>query len=126
VRVLDRLVEEHGCPESIALDNGPELTSRAVDAWAYRRGIRLEFIRPGRPVENAFIESFNGKFRDECLNQHWFIGLRDARFTIDRWRRDYNEVRPHSALGGLAPAEYARRAAGLRPATPASVPSSRR
>jgi putative transposase len=106
-RVLDRLAEERGLPRAIVLDNGPELTGKVLDAWAYRRGVDLRFIRPGKPIENAFIESFNGKFRDECLNEHWFTGLNDARFTIEIWRRDYNEVRPHSSLGGLTPAAFA-------------------
>lgn len=121
-RVLDGLVARRGTPEAIVLDNGPELTSRALDAWAYRNGVRLDFIRPGKPVENAFVESFNGKFRDECLNEHWFTSLNDARFTIACWRKDYNHQRPHSSLGGLTPDEFARRSAGLRPAPPASAP----
>lgn len=121
-RVLDRLAEERGLPRAIVLDNGPELTGKALDAWAYRRGVDLRFIRPGKPIENAFIESFNGKFRDECLNEHWFTGLNDARFTIECWRQDYNHVRPHSSLGGFTPAAFARRSAGLRSATPPSDP----
>ena len=122
VRVLDRLAAERSCPKAIVIDNGPEFTGKALDAWAYRRGVQLQFIRPGKPVENAFIESFNGKFRDECLNEHWFTGLSDARFTIEAWRRDYNLVRPHSSLGGMTPADFARRSAGLRSATPPSDP----
>lgn len=114
VRVLERIAGERGLPESVVIDNGPEFTGKVLDAWAYRRGVQLSFIRPGKPVENAFIESFNGKFRDECLNEHWFTGLNDARFTIEAWRRDYNQVRPHSSLGGLTPVEFARQAAGLR------------
>ena len=107
-RVLDRLVAERGAPAAITVDNGPELRGQALDAWAYRHGVRLDFITPGKPVENAYIESFNGKFRDECLNQHWFLSLPDARFHVERYRRDYNEVRPHSALGNKTPAEFAR------------------
>ncbi len=87
---------------------GPELAGQALDAWAYRHGVRLDFITPGKPVENAYIESFNGKFRDECLNQHWFLSLPDARFHVERYRRDYNEVRPHSALDNKTPAAFAR------------------
>ena len=87
-----------------------------------RNEIRLDFIRPGKPVENAFIESFNGKFRDECLNEHWFTGLNDARFTIECWRRDYNHNRPHSSLGGLTPVEFASRATALQPPPAASDP----
>ena len=89
-------------------DNGPEFTSRAFDAWAYRRGMKLLFIRPGKPVENAFVESFNGRFRDECLNEQWFLCLADARALVERWRRDYNAERPHSGLAGRTPAEFLR------------------
>ncbi len=117
-RVLERLGAERGLPGAIVMDNGPEFAGKVLDAWAYQRGVRLEFIRPGKPVENAFVESFNGRFRDECLNEHWFTGLADARFTIECWRRDYNEVRPHGSLGRIPPAEFAARAAGLRSATP--------
>lgn len=108
-RVLDRLVAEHGLVKEIVVDNGPEFAGTVLDAWAFRRGIRLHFITPGRPVENAFIESFNGRARDECFNENWFLGLRDARTTIEAWRRDYNAERPHTSLGGLAPDEFLRR-----------------
>ncbi len=87
---------------------GPEFTSRASDAWAYRRGVKLLFIRPGRPVENAFAESFNGRLRDECLSATWFLDLADARAQIEAWRRDYNGARPHSGLAGRTPAAFAR------------------
>jgi len=97
----------HTLLKVIVVDNGPEFTSKALDAWAYERGVQLHFIRPGKPVGNAFIESFNGKFRDECLNEHWFLDLDDARTKIEAWRIDYNEVRPHSALGNHTPTEYA-------------------
>ena len=117
-RVLERLVKERGKPQEILMDNGPEFTSRALDAWAYDNGVKLSYIRPGKPMENAFIESFNGSFRDECLNQHWFTDLQDARREIERWRRDYNRVRPHSSLGNLTPSEYA--AAGHRRQPPAA------
>ena len=107
VRVLDRLTEELAAiPDVIVLDNGPELTSRALDQWAYERGVRLHFIDPGKPQQNGFIESFNGRFRDECLNEHWFLSLADARRIVEEWRRDYNENRPHSSLGNLTPMEY--------------------
>ena len=82
-----------------------------VDRWAYRRGVRLHFIEPGKPEQNAYVESFNGKFRDECLNEHWFERLEQARTITEDWRRDYNEVRPHSSLGDLTPREFARAAA---------------
>jgi putative transposase len=106
VRVLDRLVALRGLPSVVVCDNGPEFTGRALDEWAYRMGVKLHFIRPGKPTENAYVESFNGKFRDECLNEHWFLDLGDARIKIENWRVDYNEVRPHSSLGDLTPKEY--------------------
>jgi len=105
--VLDRLTEERAAiPDVIVLDNGPELTSKALDQWAYERGVRLHFIDPGKPQQNGFIESFNGRFRDECLNEHWFLSLADARGIIEDWRIDYNRNRPHSSLGNLTPEEY--------------------
>jgi len=107
-QVLDRLAGRRGLPRSIRVDNGPEFTGRALDEWAHRRGVKLEFIRPGKPVENAFIESFNGRLRQECLEQHWFLDLADARRTIEAWRISYNTNRPHSGLGGQTPAEFAR------------------
>lgn len=107
VRVLERLRAMRPLPETITVDNGPELAGKALDQWAYRAGVTLDFITPGKPVENAYIESFNGKFRDECLNQHWFVSLADARFHIERYRIDYNEVRPHSSLENQTPAEFA-------------------
>jgi putative transposase len=107
VRVLDQLTEERAAiPGTIVLDNGPELTSKALDQWAYERGVHLHFIDPGKPQQNGFIESFNGKFRDECLNEHWFLSLADARRIIEDWRIDYNWNRPHSSLGNLTPMEY--------------------
>lgn len=109
VECLERLALFRGLPESITVDNGAEFCSRAVDAWAYQRGVKLDFIRPGKPVENGFIESFNGKLRDECLNTEIFFTLEDARHKLERWRKDYNEQRPHSALGGLPPMEHLRR-----------------
>lgn len=107
IEVLERLRSDRGLPEVVVTDNGSEFTSRAFDAWAYARGVKTQFIRPGKPVENCFVESFNGTLRDECLNLHWFLSLDDAKRTIEDWRRDYNEFRPHSSLGGLTPAEYA-------------------
>jgi putative transposase len=109
IRVLERVAAERGgLPTAIVLDNGPEFAGRALDAWAYTKGITLAFIRPGKPIENAFVESFNGRFRDECLNEHWFTSLADARQIIEGWRRDYNQTRPHSSLGGLTPAEFTK------------------
>jgi putative transposase len=106
VSTLERLAELRGLPGVITVDNGPEFAGRALDEWAFKRGVKLNFIRPGKPVENAYIESFNGKLRDECLNQNWFISLKDAREVIEAWRIDYNEFRPHSSLGDLSPVEY--------------------
>jgi putative transposase len=109
VRVLERLCAVHGRPAAITMDNGPEFAGLALDAWAYREGVQLDFIEPGRPMQNGHLESFNGKFRDECLNQHWFTNLDDARETIAAWREDYNSVRPHSALDNLTPLDFAQR-----------------
>ena len=106
--VLDQLAETRGLPKSIVMDNGPEFSGRALDAWAYSRGVDLAFIAPGKPTQNGYAESFNGKFRDECLNQHWFISMNDARRKIEDWRQDYNHVRPHSSLGDRPPVEFAR------------------
>ena len=111
--VLERLAETRGLPNVITTDNGPEFAGRALDEWAYRRGVKLNFIRPGKPIENAYVESFIGRLRDECLNENWFMNLKHARDIIENWRRDYNEVRPHSSLNGRAPMEYAVTAAGL-------------
>lgn len=104
-RYLDELALPHGLPEEIVLDNGPEGTSRAMFEWSERTGVRLRFIEPGKPVQNAFVESLNGRLRDECLNLHWFRSLRHARDEIERWRRHYNTKRPHSALGYRTPME---------------------
>jgi len=109
-RVLDEIAEEHGLPEMITVDNGPEFISNALDHWAYQRGVKLHFNRPGKPIENAFIESFNGRFRDECLNANWFESIEHARQVITDWWHDYNHRRPHSALGGLTPMEYEKQA----------------
>lgn len=106
-RVLDALVEHRGRPEVITVDNGPEFAGKALDEWAYRHGIKLNFIRPGKPVENCYIESFNGRLRDECLNQSWFANLFEARQIIEDWRQDYNDVRPHGSLGNQTPSQFA-------------------
>jgi len=117
VRVLERLRERRGLPGVLVTDNGPEFAGQALDVWTYQQGVQLHFIEPGKPVQNAFIESFNGKMRDECLNEHWFMTLAEARQTIEAWRRDYNEVRPHSALGNRTPQEFTVRGAALRSPT---------
>jgi putative transposase len=117
VRVLERLQELRGLPQILVMDNGPEFAGQALDVWAYDQGVRLHFIEPGKPVQNAFIESFNGKMRDECLNEHWFLSLGEARETIEAWRRDYNEVRPHTSLGNRTPQEFTACGAALRSPT---------
>jgi len=105
-RVLDEIGAKEGLPEIIITDNGPEFAGRALDEWAYQRKVKLCPINPGKPVENAYIESFNGRLRDECLNENWFISLDHARGIIEEWRVDYNEIRPHSSLGYLTPEEF--------------------
>ncbi|MGQ7385843.1 integrase core domain-containing protein, partial [Streptococcus suis] len=99
---------EVGYPASIRVDQGSEFISRDLDLWAYMKGVTLDFSRPGTPTDNAFIESFNGKFRDECLNMQWFKNRIDAKILIEEFRRQFNETRPHSALGNLTPAEFKR------------------
>jgi putative transposase len=113
-RVLDRIASERGLPEAIVVDNGPEFRGRALAAWSEERRVRLEFIQPGKPVQNAYVESFNGRLRDECLNANWFTNLSDARRKIEIWRQDYNQQRPHSSLNYLPPAEFARMQAEMR------------
>ena len=117
VRVLDALRERRGTPAAIQVDNGTEFTSRVVDQWAHQNQVSLHFIERGKPTQNALIGSFNGKFRDECLNQNWFVDLQDAREVIEAWRVDYNTVRPHSSLRYLTPEEFAATATA-RPASP--------
>lgn len=107
-RILSEIAQTQELPEMIAVDNGPEFISNALDAWAYHRGVKLTFIRPGKPVENAYIESFNGRLREECLNENWFLTLEHARRIIEQWRIDYNTARPHSSLGYLTPEEFIR------------------
>jgi len=115
---LERLARERGLPRTIVVDNGPEFASKALHAWAYRREVVLHFIDPGKPVQNAFIESFNGTCRNDCLNAHVFTSVEDAQRKIETWRSLYNEQRPHSSLGNQTPAEFARKARGLCPRTP--------
>jgi putative transposase len=118
VEVLERISRQLGYPNTIRLDNGPEFISKELDLWAFMHGVILDFSRPGKPTDNAFIESLNGKFRAECLNANWFLSLDEARRKCEAWRRDYNEVRPHSAIGNEVPIML-HRAAGNpgRPAT---------
>lgn len=106
VQVLERVASTRSLPRTIVVDNGAEFTGRVLDAWAHTRGVALQFIRPGKPVENAYIESFNGRLRDECLELHWFLSLPDARRTIEQWRVSYNSARPHSGLADRTPDEF--------------------
>ncbi len=108
LRALEQLAEERGLPAGIRVDHGPEFVCDAVRKWCERKKVQLDYIEPGKPMQNGHVESFNGKFRDECLNTHWFKTLRQARNIVETWRTDYNEVRPHSALGYATPKEFAR------------------
>ena len=107
-RLLDRAATFRGFPLAVRTDNGPEFTSRAFMAWAHSHGVRHILIEPGRPMQNGYIESFNGRFRDECLNEQWFETLHQARSAVAIWRQDYNEVRPHGSIGRMPPAEFAK------------------
>jgi putative transposase len=107
VAILERLAAQRGLPQVLQVDNGPEFTSRALDAWAHRRGIKLAFSRPGTPTDNPFIEAFNGRVRQECLDQQWFYSLEEARECLEDWRVDYTTIRPHTALGNQTPAAVA-------------------
>ena len=115
VNVMDRLLFDRGCPPAkIRIDNGMEFISLALDHWAYINRVTLDCSRPGNPTDNAFVESFNGRLRDECLNTHWFLSLDDARIRGEAWRMDFNETRPHTSLGLQTPAEFAS-SAGVNP-----------
>lgn len=103
MEVMQQLQAQHGVPQRITVDNGSEFISKALDRWAYDNGVTLDFSRPGKPTDNPYIESFNGSFRDECLNVNWFLSLDDAREKMESWRQEYNEFRPHSALDGRTP-----------------------
>ncbi len=113
VSALNRIAARRGAPRHIFVDNGSEFSGRLLDMWAYHHKSKIDFSRPGKPTDNCHIETFNGSFRDECLNLHWFETLDEAKATIEAWRADYNESRPHSALKELAPAEFARQLVGL-------------
>jgi len=114
VTVMNRLSAVRGAPKRIRADNGPEFVSRALDQWAYLHQVTLDFSRPGKPTDNALVESFNGRLRDECLNTNWFLSLDDARRKIEAWRQHYNESRPHTSLGFVPPSVFAQRASGNR------------
>ena len=123
-RILDRLAVQRGLPQAIRTDNGKEFCGRAMLTWAHARGVRLFLIQPGKPNQNAYIESFNGRLRDECLNEHWFVSLAHAKVEIETWRREYNDERPKKALGGLTPSAYARHLVGKsNTLTPDSKPA---
>lgn len=107
VQTVNVITQQRGSPEQIFVDNGSEFISKTLDKWAYEKSVTLAFSRPGKPTDNAFIESFNGSFRDECLNTHWFLSLDDARNKVENWRKDYNTWRPHSALNYQTPAAFA-------------------
>ena len=117
-RVLDQAARFRGYPKAIRTDQGPEFTGKALDQWAYKHGVQLKMIQAGKPTQNAFIESFNGRFRDECLNDHWFTTLGEARILIAAWRRDYNQCRPHSSLDYQTPAEFAAKHRVIASASP--------
>ncbi len=114
VAVMDRLVEERGVPDRIQCDLGSEFISKVLDKWAYENGVTMDFSRPGRPMGNAMIESFNGSFRDECLNVNWFLSIEDAREKIEMWRLEYNDFRPHSSLGDLTPRQFTEQFEGQK------------
>ena len=114
VRTLNRLKLHRGVPKVLFCDNGSEFTSQAMDMWAYQNGTTIDFSRPGKPTDNAFVESFNGTFRSECLNTHWFMDLEKARQLIETWRREYNDSRPHASLEDRTPTEFASQCAASR------------
>ena len=123
IRGLERLRQERGLPEEITCDNGPEFVSRAVQAWCAQKGVLLRYIAPGKPMQNVYVESFNGRLREECLNTNWFLHLADARRIIESWRQDYNEQRPHSALAYRTPYEFAALFASPPTAGKQAIPS---
>jgi putative transposase len=117
VAVLEQLAKTQGLPQAITLDNGPEFAGKILHDWAQQHGVKLNFTAPGKPTQNAFIESFNGKFRNECLNEHWFTSLNEARLLIERWRQEYNQIRPHSSLGRIPPNLFASQLQNQQPTT---------
>lgn len=118
IHVLERVAADRGLPTSIVCDNGPEFAGKVLDRWAYEHGVALQFIRPGKPVENAYCESFNGKLRDECLNANWFRTLAEAQRGIEQWRQEYNDERPHKNLGRRTPTEFTKALQTTTPSTP--------
>ncbi len=124
VGLLEDVARERGYPDMLVVDNGPELRGRDLDRWAYENGVKLFFIDPGKPMQNASIESFNGRFREECLDQNWFSSLAEARRIIEAWRLDYNEHRPHTSLRMRTPAAFAAARPFAKPPRPASTPGA--
>jgi putative transposase len=113
VRTLDRILQVRAKPKYLFVDNGSEFSGRMLDLWAYRHKVRIDFSRPGKPTDNGHVETFNGSLRDECLNVHWFASMAEARASIEAWRQDYNESRPHMAHGYASPGEFARKSRHL-------------
>jgi putative transposase len=124
VMVLNRIMLQRAAPKVLFCDNGSEFASHAMDLWAYRNGVRIDFSRPGKPTDNAFVESFNGTLRAECLDAHWFTTLAEAKQVIELWRQEYNESRPHRALGEQTPSEFARQFAAQRELPGSQEPES--
>lgn len=124
VHVLQNLRLTRGLPISITSDNGPEFTGRAMHLWARANGVHLHHIQPGKPIQNAFIESFNGTFRDDCLNQHWFASIHEARLLINHWRHEYNQLRPHSSIGRIPPDSFALTFTNNQPINPHLNPAA--
>ena len=114
VRTLNRLKQDRGVPKVLFCDNGSEFTSQTMDLWAYQNAAKIDFSRPGKPTDNAFVESFNGTFRAECLDTHWFLDLKEAKQLIEAWRREYNESRPHASLKDRTPSEFVKESAASR------------
>ena len=115
VEVLNDLIGQRGIPHSLRVDNGPQFTSRVLDQWAYYNGVVLDFIRPGKPTDNAVMEAFNSRFRQECLNEHWFVSVADAQVRVELWRKHYNGERPHSCLENLTPEQFANQSIAGHP-----------
>jgi len=124
VEACNELVAKRGAPVRVFVDNGSEFSGKMLDLWAYHHGVQIDFSRPGKPTDNCFVESFNGSFRDECLNMHWFDSMQDAKEKIEAWRIDYNESRPHQALRDMTPMEFAERARLLRSSMDSQQPES--
>jgi putative transposase len=125
IATLEQACRKVGYPKTIRVDNGSEFVARDMDLWAYQRGVTLDFSRPGKPTDNAFIEAFNSKLRSECVNTHWFLSLEDACEKLDRWRRHYNEDRPHSAIGNIPPIMLANPTGASSPSDPGKAENSR-